>query len=56
LINAEHTILNETGGEFANSHQVRQNVVEKAENLIQEQLHDRSGRTASDFLIANEKG
>ena len=55
VIDGEHTIPDETGGEFANVHQVRQHVVETAKDLIQERLQDRSRWTACDFLIANEK-
>jgi hypothetical protein len=42
VIDGEHTVSDEMGGEFANIHQVRQHVVENAKDLIQERLQDRS--------------
>ena len=56
VLDAEHTISDETGGEFANGYQVRQHLVEMAKDLIQERLQVRSGWSACYFLIANEKG
>ena len=56
VIDGEHTIPDETGGEFAHAHQVRQHLVETAKDLIQERLQDCSRWTACEFLIANEKG
>ena len=56
VIDGEHTVSDETGGEFANVHQVRQHVVEMAKDLIQEHLQDRSRWSACAFLIANEAG
>ena len=56
VIDGEHTIADETGGDFANVHQVRQHVVETAKDLIQERLQDRSRWSACAFLIANEAG
>jgi hypothetical protein len=52
----EHTVSDETGGDFANFHQVRQHVVENAKDLMQERMQDRSRWSACDFLIANEVG
>ena len=56
VIDGEHTILDETGGEFANVHQIRQHGVESPKSLIQERLQDRSQWSACHFLMANEKG
>jgi hypothetical protein len=55
VIDGEHTIPDETGGEFAHAHQVRSHVVETAKVLIQERLQVRSRWTACDFLITNGK-
>jgi hypothetical protein len=54
VIDGEHTVSDETGGDFANVHQVRQHMVETAKDLIQERLQDRSRWSACHFLIANE--
>jgi hypothetical protein len=56
VTDGEHTIPDETGGEFASIHQVRQHVVETAKDLIQERLQDRSRWSACAFLIANDAG
>jgi hypothetical protein len=56
VIDAEHTIPEETGGEFATVHPVRPPVVKSARSLIRERLQDRSRWPACEFLIANEKG
>ena len=56
VIDGEHTVSDETGGDFANVHQVRQHVVENAKDLIQKRLQDGSRWSACAFLIANEAG
>ena len=42
VIDGEHTIPDETGGEFANIYQVRQHVVDSAKDLIEKRLQLRS--------------
>ncbi|HEX2278116.1 MAG TPA: hypothetical protein VHN13_13460 [Candidatus Tectomicrobia bacterium] len=56
VIDGEQAIPDEVGDDFANVHQAKEFVIERARDLIQARLNDRSQWSRCDFLITNEVG
>ena len=56
VVEGEHTLADDSGGEFANVHQAKEHVLACARDLIQSQLQDHSRWNGCDFLITDASG